>query len=94
MLSTSTTPLAEAARQLGVHCATLMRWSQRGTLGSDGQRHTLRLQRVGGRWRGAQSDIDAFLSELNSRGKGESPPRTRRADAHVERELDRILGPV
>ncbi|WP_422928366.1 helix-turn-helix domain-containing protein [Singulisphaera sp. PoT] len=85
--------LAEVARKLGVSPVSIFRWGKSGLKQGPG-RITLRLTRVGGRWRVAQSDLEAFLTRLNSDTDEASPPRARRADAHVDRELDRLLGPV
>jgi hypothetical protein len=84
-------PLAELARELGVHVATLSRWHQRGIL-RDGVRERLWAIRLGGRWVTTDAELVRFLGRLNSGQMIPSPSERQQAAAAASRELDRILG--
>lgn len=57
--------VADAARGLGVHEATLFRWAREGVAG-----HRLRLIKVGGRTGVCASDVEAFVLAVSSQPRG------------------------
>lgn len=77
--------ISEAARRLGVHTATVWRWTLRGVRG-----HRLRTVHVGGRRHVLAHDLEQFLIALNTDGPFDQGDRCRRADAAGD-QLD-IMG--
>lgn len=90
-------PIAEYARRLGIHPATICRWVQSGVKLPDGQRLRLRAIRAGSKWLVAESDWASFLDVQtaarlpdSSASTIRSPAQRRRASEAAARELERL----
>jgi len=74
--------MAEAARRVGVHVATIFRWKLKGVRG-----HKLPTVVIGGRRYVLQKDLDAFLAALNEHRIGDDDDAERRAN-EAGKQLD------